>query len=120
MPVLRTGRSLLLALSALLLVVSCKKKPPPPEVKPKVAPSASVLASAAPLPSASVAELVDAGAPDADAAAPNERAVAAGVTAAGAACGPFAIRPLDESPGLGFAKAVEACAAVGKFLCSDV
>jgi hypothetical protein len=51
---------------------------------------------------------------------PNERAVAAGVTAAGAACGAFALRPLDESPGLTFAKAVESCAAVGKFLCSDV
>jgi hypothetical protein len=120
MPELRTGRAIALSLSALFIAIGCKKKPPPPNPKPKLAPSASVLASAAPPPSASLVEIVDAGAPDADAAAPNERAVAAGVTAAGAACGGFSLRPLDETPGLPFVKAVEACAAVGKFLCSDV
>jgi hypothetical protein len=117
---LRTGRALALALPLVLAAVGCKKKPPPPEVKPKTTPSATVLASALPAPSSSVAEIPDAGVPDADAAAPNERAITAGVTAEGAACGPFALRPLDESPGLAFAKAVEACAAAGKFLCSDV
>jgi hypothetical protein len=121
MPELRPGRAFALALPLLLVTVGCKKKPPPPAVTLKSPPSAAVAASStAPLPSASVAELPDAGAPDADAAVPNERAVAAGVTAAGAACGPFAIRPLDESVGLTFAKAAEACAAAGKFLCSDV
>jgi hypothetical protein len=119
MPELRPRRALALALVLLVVAVGCKKKPPP-EVKPKTSPSASVVASAGPAPSASVAEILDAAVPDADAAAPNERVVAAGVTAAGAACGPFALRPLDESPGLTFAKAVEACAAAGKFLCSDV
>jgi hypothetical protein len=121
---LRTGRVLALTLLALLLGAGCKKKPPP-ETKPNTTasasvPSASSLASATPLPSTSVAEILDAGVPDADAAAPNERAVAAGVTAAGASCGGFALRRLDESPGLGFAKAMESCAAAGKFLCSDV
>jgi hypothetical protein len=119
MPEFRRRRAFALALPLLVFAVGCKKKPPP-EVKPQVPPSASVVASAGPVPSASVAQVLDAGVPDADAAAPNERAVAAGVTAAGAACGPFAIRPLDESPGLTFAKAVEACAVAGKFLCSDV
>jgi hypothetical protein len=117
---LRIGRAVTLALPLLFLAVGCKKKPPPPAVQTKTNPSASVLASASAAPSASVAEIVDAGAPDADAAAPNERAVAAGVTSTGAACGAFGLRPLDESPGLTFAKAVESCAAVGKFLCSDV
>jgi hypothetical protein len=120
MPELRTGRAFALALPLLVLAFGCKKKEAPPDPKLKPGPSASVLASAAPPPSASVAVLPDAGAPDADAAAPNERVVAAGVTAAGAACGGFSLRPLDETPGLPFVKAVEACAAVGKFLCSDV
>jgi hypothetical protein len=113
------GKALVLGASVLFVAVGCKKEPPPPAVKAKIPPSASVVASAVPAPSASVAEIPDAGAPDADAAAPNERAVAAGVTAGGAACGAFTIRPLDASPGLTFAKAVEACAAAGKFLCSD-
>jgi hypothetical protein len=120
MPELRIGRAVTLALPLFFLAVGCKKKPPPPAAQIKTNPSASVLASASAAPSASVAEILDAGVPDADAAAPNDRVVAAGVTSTGAACGGFALRPLDESPGLAFAKAVESCAAIGKFLCSDV
>lgn len=119
MRVIPPGRALALACTLLFVTVGCKKKPPPGEPPPRPSASASAAASAGPAPSASVADIPDAGVPDADAAAPNERAVAAGVTSTGAACGPFAIRPLDDSPGLTFAKAVEACAAAGKFLCSD-
>jgi hypothetical protein len=79
--------------------------------------SALAVASVAPAPSASVAEGLDAAAEDA--ATTADRPVAAGATTAGFHVGAFTVRSLDESPGLGFAKAVEACAVAGKFLCSE-
>src|SRR5688572_3064454 len=107
-----------LALALLLLAPACKKKPPP-EVKATGSASASALAvaSVATAPSASVAEVLDA-APE-DAATTADRPVAAGTTPAGFHVGAFTVRSLDESPGLAFAKAVEACALAGKFLCSE-
>jgi hypothetical protein len=52
-------------------------------------------------------------------AAAADRPVAAGATPAGLHVGAFTVRSLDDSPGLAFAKAVEACALAGKFLCSE-
>lgn len=104
---------------ALCLVVAagCKKKPPPPAPTTRASASAAALASVAPAPSASVAEVLDAAVEDA--AAPNDRPVAAGTTPAGFYVGAFTLRPLDQSPGLDFGKAAEACVAAGKFLCSE-
>jgi hypothetical protein len=108
--------SFLLLAVAVVVAPGCKKKPPP---GPATGPSAkaSALASAVPVPSASVAEVADAALDDA--AAPSERAVAAGNTPTGFHVGAFNLKALVESPGLGFGKAVEACALAGKFLCSE-
>jgi hypothetical protein len=108
----------LVPLGALIAVApACKKKAPPPVPAARASASAAVVASASAAPSASVVESADA-APDA--APPNERMVAAGTTQSGLYVGAFALRPLDESPGLAFGKAVEACSVAGKFLCSEV
>src|SRR6185503_9096320 len=110
--------SRLAPLAALVVLApACKKKPQPTPVT-RASASASALASAGPAPSASVALAPDA-APE-DAAAANERAILAGTTPAGYRLGAFALRSIDESPGLAFGKAVEACALAGKFLCSEV
>jgi hypothetical protein len=109
--------SYLVTLVALtLLAPGCKKKPPPGPVA-RASASAAAIASAVPSPSASVAEPSDAAAPDA---ATNERAITAGTTPTGYHCGAFALKTLEESPGLAFGKAAEACALAGKFLCSEV
>jgi hypothetical protein len=106
-----------LALLALLMIAPACKKKPPPTPPTHASASATTLASALPVPSASVADALDA-APDA--ATPSDRAVAAGTTPSGFYAGAFTFRPLDESPGLAFGKAVEACALAGKFLCSEI
>jgi hypothetical protein len=100
-----------------IVAPACKKKPPP-EPGTRATAAASVLASAVAAPSASVAEVADAGGEDA--ATTNERAVSAGNTPTGYHCGAFNLKALVESPGLAFGKAVEACALAGKFLCSEV
>jgi hypothetical protein len=112
---IRFSRALPLAL-IVVVAAGCKKKPPPAPAA-RASASTAAVASALPLPSASVAEVADAAA--ADAASPNDRPVAAGTTPAGFFVGAFTVRPLDESPGLDFGKAVEACATAGKFLCSE-
>src|SRR5687767_74649 len=88
----------LVALTA--LAPGCKKKPPPGPIT-RASASASVIASALAAPSASVAEPNDAAAPDA---ATNERAITAGTTPTGYHCGAFALKTLEESPGLAFGK----------------
>ena len=111
------GFSRLLPLVALIaLAPACKKKPAPPVPTARAIASASAVALGSAAPSASIAEMADA-APDA--APPNERMIAAGTTPGGLYLGAFALRRLDESPGLPFGKAVEACAVAGKFLCSE-
>jgi hypothetical protein len=111
-------RSSYLVTLALLIALApgCKKKPPPGPVT-RASASASAIASALPVPSASVAEPSDAAAPDA---AMNERAITAGTTPTGYHCGAFTLKTLEESPGLAFGKAAEACALAGKFLCSEI
>ena len=102
--------------AALIALAPACKKTAPPAPTARASASVSAVASAAPVPSASVAEIADA----APYAAPtNERMIAAGTTPGGLYLGAFAIRRLDESPGLPFGKAVEACALAGKFLCSE-
>ncbi|HVR19544.1 MAG TPA: hypothetical protein VMS65_07605 [Polyangiaceae bacterium] len=98
------------------LAPACKKKAPPPVPTVQASASVSAVASAVVAPSASVAARADE-APDA--APTNERMIAAGTTPGGLYLGAFALRRLDESPGLAFGKAVEACALTGKFLCSE-
>jgi hypothetical protein len=106
----------LLPFALVLLAPACKKKPPP-AAKPGTSASAAVVASVAPAPSASVAEIPDAASDDA--AVATDRTVAAGTTPAGFHLAAFTLRALDDSPGLAFGKAVEACAVAGKFLCSE-
>jgi len=97
-----------------LLASACKKtsaSPPTPAASrsvPAVAPSASAF------PSASAAVAVGAR----EDTVPPDLAVLAGKTPGGVVTGGFAVRALTASGGP-FRKSVEACAGVGKFVCSE-